>query len=95
LGRRQHRFLVERAMSCKPSGNPSPDRPAGTETAGRPARLLGTQKTSLRYMAMGSSIFSPTAKAAEGAVGARMTSTSSKASLKSRAISVRTFCAFR
>ena len=44
---------------------------------------------------MGSSIFSPMAKAANGAVGVSTASTVSNAASKSRAISVRTFCAFR
>jgi len=57
---------------------------------GSPARLAGTVNTSLRYMAMGSSILSPMAKAAEGAVGVNSRSTSRKAVWKSRAISVRT-----
>ena len=69
--------------------------PAGTEIAGRPARLAGTVKTSFRYMAMGSSIFSPMAKAAKGAVGVSTASTLANAVSKSRAIRVRTFCAFR
>src|SRR6185312_273475 len=30
-----------RPMSCNPSGRPSPERPAGTEIAGNPARLVG------------------------------------------------------
>src|SRR5690606_25594445 len=84
-----------RPMSWRPSGRPSPDRPAGTEIAGRPARLAGTVKTSFRYMAIGSSIFSPIGKAAVGAVGVRMASTFSYARAKSCAILARTFCAFR
>ncbi len=61
--------------------------PAGTEMPGRPARLTGTVKTSFRYMAIGSSVFSPMAKAADGVVGVRITSTFLKASVKSRRIS--------
>ena len=56
------------AISCSPTGSPS-DRPAGTETAALPARLTGMVNTSLRYMASGSSAFSPTGKATVGAVG--------------------------
>ena len=55
--------------------------------------LAGTVKISFRYMAMGSSIFSPSAKAAVGVVGVRMASTRPKASAKSRAIRLRTRCA--
>src|SRR5208282_2306093 len=84
-----------RPITCKPSGRPSPDKPAGTEMPGSPAKFTGTVKTSFRYMAMGSSIFSPMAKAAEGAVGVRIASQRWKAWSKSRAISARTFCAFR
>ena len=51
------------------------DSPAGIEIPGRPARLAGTVKTSLRYMATGSSILSPMPKAALGAVGVSTTST--------------------
>src|SRR5690606_5502484 len=81
-------------MICRPSGSPSELSPAGTLIAGRPARLAGTAKTSLRYIAIGSSLFSPRAKAAEGAVGARITSHSAKAFSKSCRISVRTFIAW-
>ena len=82
-------------MICRPSGSPSPESPAGTEIAGTPARLAGTVKTSFKYIAIGSSVFSPMAKAADGAVGVRMQSTLSKAVTKSRVISVRTRCAFK
>src|SRR5690348_11993800 len=84
-----------RPMICNPKGRPSPERPAGTEIAGKPARLTGTVNTSFKYMAMGSSIFSPTAKAADGAVGVSITSQRLNASAKSRAMSVRTRCAFK
>jgi hypothetical protein len=63
-----------RPMICRPSGRPSLLSPAGTLIAGRPARLAGTENTSLRYIASGSSALSPSAKAAVGAVGARITS---------------------
>src|SRR6516165_2430910 len=84
-----------RPVICKPSGSPSALSPTGTEIAGTPARFAGTVKTSFKYIAIGSSVFSPTIKAADGAVGVRMQSTSSNASAKSRAIKVRTRCAFR
>src|SRR6185436_3112326 len=81
-------------MICRPSGRPWPSTPAGTEMAGRPARLAGTAKTSFRYMASGSDNFSPRPKAALGAVGVRIRSTSWKTASKSRAIRARTFCAW-
>ena len=84
-----------RPVICRPSGNPSVESPAGTEIAGTPARLAGTVKTSFKYIAIGSSVFSPIAKAAEGVVGVRMQSTRSNAVAKSRAIKVRTRNAFR
>src|SRR5215471_10934576 len=46
-----------RPVICRPSGSPSPESPAGTETAGTPARFAGTVKTSFRYIAIGSSLF--------------------------------------
>ena len=49
--------------------------------------------TSWRYIASGSSSFSPSGKAVVGAVGDTSTSTSSKAASKSAAISALTFCA--
>ena len=76
----EHALLVERAADdCRPSGRPCPSRPAGTDIAGRPARLAGTAKTSFRYMAIGSAIFSPRPKAADGAVGVRIRSQLSNA----------------
>src|SRR5438309_11817594 len=80
--------------SWRPRGRPSALRPAGTLIAGRPARLAGTAKTSFRYMAMGSFDFSPSAKAAEGAVGVRRRSQLSQARSKSRAMRARTFWAW-
>jgi hypothetical protein len=58
-----------------------------------PARLVGIDAMSLRYMASGSSTFSPIGNAVVGAVGETSTSATSKAAAKSRAINVRTFCA--
>jgi hypothetical protein len=49
--------------------------------------------TSWRYIANGSSSFSPSGKAVVGAVGETSTSASRKAASKSRATSARTFCA--
>ncbi len=87
----QDALLVEGAADdLQPSGSPSTDNPAGTEIAGKPARFAGTVNTSFRYIAIGSSLLSPIAKAAEGAVGAKMQSTRAKAAAKSCAISVRT-----
>ena len=49
---------------------------------------------SLRYIANGSSSFSPSLNAVVGEVGESSTSAFSKARSKSRSISVRTFCAW-
>ena len=46
-----------------------PPAPEGTAVAGTPARFAGVVKMSERYMASGSSTFSPSRKAADGAVG--------------------------
>ena len=81
-------------MICSPSGRPSLSTPAGTEMPGRPAIEAGMVNMSLRYMVTGSSIFSPAAKAAVGAVGVSSTSHFSKACLKSRAIRARICWAF-
>jgi len=78
-----------------PMGNPVLDRPHGTETPGIPAKDAVTVKISARYIERGSSAYSPNLKAAVGVVGVTIASTTLKASVKSRAISVRTFCAFK
>jgi hypothetical protein len=49
---------------------------------------------SLRYIASGSSTFSPSRNAVVGAVGLTSTSAFSNAASKSRVIRVRTFCAW-
>ncbi|OGL14502.1 MAG: hypothetical protein A3F92_08260 [Candidatus Rokubacteria bacterium RIFCSPLOWO2_12_FULL_71_22] len=79
-------------MSWSPIGSPAALKPQRRDTAGNPARLDGTVKTSLRYIASGSS-FSPSLKATPGAVGATRTSTRARAVSRSRRTSVRTFCA--
>ena len=61
--------------------------------AGSPARLTVTVNTSFKYMDTGSSVLAPTAKAGDGVAGVSSTSQRWNASAKSRAISVRTFCA--
>ena len=62
-------------MSCSESGSPRSSNPEGTAIAGSPARFAGTVKMSDRYMASGSSTFSPSAKAAVGLVGITSRST--------------------
>ena len=57
--------------------------------------FAGTVNTSFRYILIGSSMLSPCANAADGAVGVSSASTCPKASVKSFRISARTFCAFR
>ena len=83
------------AMICRPTGRPSSGAsPTGMDMPGVPARFTGMVATSLRYIASGSSSFSPMRKAVVGAVGEMRTSTFSKAASKSRCTSVRTFCAW-
>ena len=60
---------------------------------GTPARFTGIVVTSLRYIWIGSSTFSPRRNAVVGADGVAITSTSANAASKSRWMSVRTFCA--
>ena len=75
-------------------GRPSSGaRPMGRVRPGIPARLAGIVVRSLRYIASGSSIFSPIGNAVVGADGETRTSTSSNAAAKSRCTRVRTFCA--
>jgi hypothetical protein len=50
-------------------------KPQGTEIAGRPARLVEIVYISLRYIEIGSSLFSPNLKAAVGEVGVKIAST--------------------
>src|SRR5699024_7301843 len=80
------------ARIWKPTGRPSSLSPFGSDRPGTPARFAGMVATSLRYMANGSSTFSPKANAVVGAVGETSTSACSNAAAKSRWISVRTFC---
>src|SRR5208337_2416111 len=84
-----------RPITCSPSGSPFASSPAGTLIPGTPAMLAGTVNTSLRYIFTGSSMFSPCANAALGAVGVTSASTWRNASVKSRRIKARTFCARR
>ena len=81
-------------MTWSPIGSPASENPHGTEIAGTPASGAGIVNTSFRYIAMGSSVFSPILKAGVGAVGDTIASTSAKARSKSRRISVRTRWAF-
>ncbi|OUE08749.1 hypothetical protein CMsap09_07360 [Clavibacter michiganensis] len=60
---------------------------------GTPARFAGIVVRSLRYIASGSSSFSPSLNAVVGADGVTSTSTCWNAASKSRWMSVRTFCA--
>src|SRR5205807_2735811 len=62
------------ASTCTPIGRPAASRPAGTETAQAPVRLVGIVHTSDRYMASGSDILAPSSKAVVGDVGASSTS---------------------
>ena len=78
--------------SWKPTGSPSLS-PLGIEMPGMPASDIGTVQTSLRYIASGSAVLAPSAKATVGAVGVTTKSKRSQAASKSRLISVRTCCA--
>ena len=82
-------------MTCIPIGRLLEFLPAVTEIAGRPAKLAGTVKTSLRYISIGSFCFSPIGKATFGVVGVRITSHFSNALLKSSEINCLTLRAFR
>ena len=83
------------ASTWRPLGSESSSaRPLGTEIPGTPARLAGMVARSLRYIAIGSSSFSPSRNAVVGAVGETSTSTRSKAASKSRLMRVRIFCAW-
>src|SRR3989344_4345937 len=80
------------AISCSPKGSFLPSRsttPQGTESAGIPIRFAGTVKTSARYMASGSLLFSPILNAGVGVVGVAITSTSLNACSKSLPIKLR------
>ena len=61
--------------------------------AGHAGEVRGIVATSFRYMARGSSSFSPSLNAVVGAVGVASTSTVVNAASKSRCTSVRTFWA--
>ena len=82
-------------INCKPKGRLFWSYPAGIEIAGNPAKFAGTVNTSFKYIAIGSSMFSPIAKADEGVVGVSIVSTFLKASSKSFLINLLTFCAFK
>ena len=83
------------ASTWKPAGRPSSSAsPLGTEMPGTPARLAGMVARSLRYIATGSSSFSPSLNAVVGAVGETSTSAFANAASKSRLINVRTFWAW-
>ena len=54
----------------------------------------GIVSTSARYIATGSAVFAPSSNATVGDVGLSSTSKRSNAAANSRAITVRTFCAW-
>ena len=71
-----------RAMTCRPTGSslpPTLTKPAGTDMPGRPAMFTGSVNTSFRYIAIGSSTFSPIRNAVVGEVGETRTSKSANA----------------
>src|SRR4029079_14026588 len=76
--------LVAGARICMPVGRPSSSaRPLGRDMPGTPARLAGIVAMSLRYMARGSSTFSPILNAVVGVVGDTRTSACSNAAAES------------
>src|SRR4030095_4647207 len=81
--------------SCTALGSRLWVRPTGTVSPGMPARLAPIVKMSLRYIASGSSVFSPILKGSVGEAGNSMKSARAKASWNSRRIRVRAFCAVR
>ena len=58
------------ASTCTPTGSPSAPVPNGTLIAGWPARFDGIVHRSDRYIASGSAVLAPSAKAIVGVVGA-------------------------
>ena len=69
-------------------GNPSAVKPPGTDIPGIPARFAESVKISDRYIARGSSVFSPIFQAAVGVTGEMSTSQDAKAFLKSLRITL-------
>src|SRR5579864_533950 len=80
-------------ISCNPTGRPS-ERPHGMFSPGSPAMHEGMVRRSDAYIASGSAVRPPSSKATVGDVGVTSTSKRSNASACSRAITVRTFCAW-
>ena len=63
-------------MICSPTGRlSSGDRPDGTDIPQCPARFSGSVQRSNRYIASGSSTFSPSGNAVVGVAGDTSTST--------------------
>ena len=58
-------------------------KPAGTDIAGKPAKFTGTVNISLRYIEIGSLVFSPILNAELGVEGVKIASTLPKFSSKS------------
>src|SRR5262249_31578615 len=75
--------------SCTALGRRRALSPTGTVSPGMPARLAPMVKMSLRYMASGSSTFSPSLNASVGAAGSNITSQRANASSYSLRMRVR------
>src|SRR5207248_2065235 len=60
--------------SWRPMGRPERVLPEGKDSAGAPASEAGIEKMSFRYIASGSSTFSPSLKGGVGVVGRRSAS---------------------
>ena len=81
------------AINCNPTGNPSRVNPQGIEIAGRPVRFAGrvnrnnSARTAVSRSPATRISLVPIGGAGIGEVGARITSTFSKAAAKSSSIS--------
>ena len=92
----EQRRLVERLADQLQAERRALRRQAGRHRdAGQAGHVHRHREDVVQVHRTGSPDSSPMPKAGPGVVGVSSTSTFSKASSKSRAISVRTFCAFR
>ena len=80
-------------MTCSPSGSPSVVSPAGTEMRRQPGQIYGYGENIVQIHRNGIGDLFADRERGPGVDGVSITSHCSKACAKSRAISVRTFCA--
>src|SRR5436309_6411460 len=81
--------------SCTARGSPDAESPTGTLKPGMPARFAPIVKMSLRYIASGSSVFSPIRNGNVGEAGSSMKSQRANASWYSRRMRLRARCAVK